>query len=228
MRRRHMSFDALIALFGAVLVSLASASLSPAAAQGIASWTLTKTASPTTYSTVGQVINYSYKITNTGTVTIGSTTITDNKVATVTCPNFGIVAPASTLTCTGTYAITASDISAGSVTNVATAEGQPFCEWCFPIFAEATTTITYQAPVESSITIVKKAISGSGTFTFVSPTPALAVSLTTGGTASKGPITLAPGSYSISELQNIPFFALSDISCNDPDGGTSVNSSPRR
>jgi len=57
----------------------------------------------------------------------------------------------------------------------------------------------------------------------VSDTAALAFSLTTGDKASKGPITLAPGSYSIRELQNVPFFYLSDISCNDPDGGTSTS-----
>ncbi len=87
----------------------------------------------------------------------------------------------------------------------------------------AKATITYQSPVQSSITLVKKAIGGSGTFTFTSPTPALAVSLTTGGTASTGPISLPPGSYTVRELQNNAYFALTDITCNDPDGGTSVN-----
>ncbi len=91
MRRRRIAFDALIAFFGALLISLAFAPLSPAAAQELPSWTLTKTANPTTYSAAGQVIKYSYLITNTGNVPIGSTTITDDKVATVSCPNFGIV-----------------------------------------------------------------------------------------------------------------------------------------
>ena len=85
----------------------------------------------------------------------------------------------------------------------------------------AQATVTYVSG--TSITIIKKAIKGSGTFTFVSDTAALAFSLTTGDTASKGPITLAPGSYSIRELQNVPFFYLASIACNDPDGGTTTS-----
>ena len=48
--------------------------------------TLVKSASPTSYSQVGQVITYTYTITNTGNVTVlGQITVTDDKV-TVTCP----------------------------------------------------------------------------------------------------------------------------------------------
>jgi hypothetical protein len=45
------------AIFGALLISLCLVPLDRALAQ---SWTLNKTASPTTYSAAGQVINYSY------------------------------------------------------------------------------------------------------------------------------------------------------------------------
>ena len=75
----------------------------------------------------------------------------------------------------------------------------------------------------SSITIIKKAIKGSGTFTFVSATSALAMKLTTGDTVSSGAKALPAGSYTVTELQNVPFFYLSDITCNDPDGGTTTS-----
>ena len=47
---------------------------------------LAKSASPATYNTAGQTINYSYDLKNTGNVTLsGPFTVTDDK-ATVTCP----------------------------------------------------------------------------------------------------------------------------------------------
>ena len=82
---------------------------------------LAKSANPTVYSAVGQVITYTYVITNTGNVTLlGPFTITDNKIATVTCPT-GSLAPSATRTCTGTYTIQAGDMSVSSITNTATA-----------------------------------------------------------------------------------------------------------
>ena len=51
---------------------------------------LVKTASPLTYDSVGDVISYSYLVTNTGNVSFaGPVTVADNK-ATVTCPAGGL------------------------------------------------------------------------------------------------------------------------------------------
>ena len=93
----------------------------------------------TTFSQVGQVINYSYAVTNTGNMVLTGTlpqpanvtlSVADNKT-TVSCPAFGPLAGTSpvifglatnaTLTCTASYTITQADIDAGSVTNTATA-----------------------------------------------------------------------------------------------------------
>ena len=50
---------------------------------------LVKTASPATYDSVGDVISYSYVVTNTGNVTLaGPVTVADDKAA-VTCPADG-------------------------------------------------------------------------------------------------------------------------------------------
>ena len=82
---------------------------------------LTKSATPTTYNTVGQVITYTYTITNTGNVTLsGPFSVTDNKTGTFSCGS-GPLAPAGTTSCTATYTVTQADINAGSITNTATA-----------------------------------------------------------------------------------------------------------
>jgi uncharacterized repeat protein (TIGR01451 family) len=63
-------------------------------------------------------------VTNTGNVTITDPiTVSDDRIATVTCPALpaGGLLPGATLTCTASYTITQADLNAGSVTNVASA-----------------------------------------------------------------------------------------------------------
>jgi len=82
---------------------------------------LTKTATPMTYSAVGAVISYSYLVTNSGDVTLdGPFTVSDNK-ATASCPATASLAPGASITCTASYTIGQGDLDAGSVTNVASA-----------------------------------------------------------------------------------------------------------
>ena len=82
--------------------------------------TLVKTASPTTYDSVGDIIGYSYLVTNSGNVTLaGPVTVADDK-ATVVCPAGGLVLLAL-MTCTASYTITQADLDGGSVKNTAMA-----------------------------------------------------------------------------------------------------------
>lgn len=101
--------------------------------------TISKAASPTTYSTAGQVITYTYTLTNTGTgELLGPFAVNDNKVANVNCSNApSSLAPGASFTCSGSYQITQADLDAGSVTNIATgtAAGAPSVN-------QATVTIT--------------------------------------------------------------------------------------
>ncbi len=87
------------------------------------SLSLTKTASPTTYSAVGDVITYTYVIKNTGTISLASLTLDDDRIANLNCTLPFILNTGDSVTCTGTYTITAADIAARSVTNKATATG---------------------------------------------------------------------------------------------------------
>ena len=87
----------------------------------IKSLAIVKTATPATYSAVGDVISYSYLVTNSGNVTLaGPVTVADDK-ATVTCPAGGL-APLASMTCTASYTIIPGDITAGTVTNTAYAK----------------------------------------------------------------------------------------------------------
>ena len=128
---------------------------------------LVKTATPTTYSKVGDVIAYSYLVTNSGNVTLYGITVVDDK-ATVTCPDTsGGLAPLGAINCTASYTIVAADITAGSVTNTAyatdgTTQSKPDSE-----------TVTFvNIPPDISVTKTANPTSvpesgGNVTFTFV-------------------------------------------------------------
>ena len=81
------------------------------------------------FNTVGQVINYSYVVTNTGNTPLaGPVSITDDKVMGVACPNVNTVGNLDakldlneSITCAGGYGIAQADLNSGSVTNNATA-----------------------------------------------------------------------------------------------------------
>jgi uncharacterized repeat protein (TIGR01451 family) len=91
-----------------------------------------KSASPTDEKsyTVGQVVTYSFVVTNTGNVTITNPTIDDSKfsgtgqLSPITCPaESATMVPAAVVTCTATYTLTQADVDAGKVTNTATVGG---------------------------------------------------------------------------------------------------------
>ena len=89
--------------------------------------TLTKSASPTSYSQAGQVITYTYIINNTGAPTLGPAQfiIKDDHIsAPINCgAPTTTLATNQTVSCTGTYTIAATDMTLAQVTNSATASG---------------------------------------------------------------------------------------------------------
>lgn len=88
--------------------------------------TLTKNATETAFYAVGDTLNYSYTVTNSGyAVLSGSMSVSDNKT-TVSCPAINTIGdldnyfdPSESITCTATYTITSADVVAKSVTNTA-------------------------------------------------------------------------------------------------------------
>ena len=88
---------------------------------------ITKKASPSSYDHIGEVITYTYTVTNTGSVYIPEPiTVHDNKISAgqITIGTSGsMLAPGQNIIGTATYTITQTDLDTGSVTNSAFATG---------------------------------------------------------------------------------------------------------
>lgn len=91
--------------------------------------TLVKSASPTSYSAAGQVINYSLTVTNVhGGPLAGPVTVNDPLTSNESCPALTTIGnldsmfdPAEVIVCTASYTITAADLLSASIPNTATA-----------------------------------------------------------------------------------------------------------
>ncbi len=119
---------------------------------GSLSITLAKAASPTTFSTSGQTINYTYTVTNTSSVSLSDLAVTDDHIASVSCAEGRLSAGAS-VTCTGSYTTKASDVGA-DITNIATATASSKGQ---KATATASATVTYVAPLAAGISLAKVA-----------------------------------------------------------------------
>src|SRR4030095_817290 len=84
-----------------------------------------KTSTTTQVTAAGQVVPYSYLVSNTGNVTLTGVTVTDNNIDTppgVSCPSTTLAVGAS-MTCTAQHTVTQAEINAGDTrTNTGTAD----------------------------------------------------------------------------------------------------------
>jgi hypothetical protein len=85
---------------------------------------LDKMASPAEYARPGEQITYTYKVTNTGNVTLHGVTVADDRLGTITCERSEL-APRASMTCEAGYAVTQADVDAGQIVNAAVATGHP-------------------------------------------------------------------------------------------------------
>lgn len=95
---------------------------------------LIKTANVDRATTVGQVITYSFAVTNTGNVTMMDVTVNEGmfsgtgSLSAVLCPaGASALAPSAQIVCSATYAVTQADLSAGSISNTAQVTGKTRC-----------------------------------------------------------------------------------------------------
>ncbi|MEV7121648.1 DUF7507 domain-containing protein [Kitasatospora griseola] len=126
---------------------------------GTAELSLAKSADTAGPFQVGDRVAYTYTVTNTGTAAVSNLTVADDHVATVACAATTLD-PGGSTTCHGTYVVTAADLTAGSVTNTARAEGtDPLGETAVSPPAEATVPVVGEA-----LLTLQKAAAGAGPF----------------------------------------------------------------
>ncbi len=85
---------------------------------------IVKSANVKSYSAAGQKVTYSYKVTNSGNVTLHTVKVTDpmKGLSKVSCPHTTL-APNASMTCTAHYTTTKADLTAGALHNTGTATG---------------------------------------------------------------------------------------------------------
>ena len=128
---------------------------------------LLKSADVPTVSAVGQIVTYTFTITNTGNVTLSDVDVTDAQAAPsldsslgpITCTtgtNGSItLAPGATDTCSATYTVTQADLTNNAITDTGTVTGQP------PSGPPVTATSTLSLTV-TSVSVVKAASPSAG------------------------------------------------------------------
>ena len=158
---------------------------------------LVKTANVSSFSTVGRLVTYSYRVTNTGNVTLNPVTVTDpmTGLSAINCPTSSL-APGVSETCTATYTTTQADLDAGAIHNTGTATGSP------PSGAAQTaqSSVTIPATQTPIITLVKSA--SVPRFSAVGTVITYSYLVTNTGNVTLDPVTVTD-----------PMTGLSPISC---------------
>jgi hypothetical protein len=85
---------------------------------------LVKSASPAAYAAPGEIINYTYTVTDTGNVTLRDVALTDDRLGPVTCP-FTTLGSGHSMTCSAAHVTTQADADAGRIANAADVTGRP-------------------------------------------------------------------------------------------------------
>ena len=104
-----------------------SAAVTIPAAPGL---TIVKDSTVAGAGSAGDIVEYSFLVTNTGNVTLTGISVTEGSfsgtgsLSAITCP-VTTLAPGDDTTCTASYTLTQADVDAGQLTNTATATGTP-------------------------------------------------------------------------------------------------------
>ena len=160
----------------------------------------------------GQVVTYSYRVTNTGNVTLSNVALTDTHLSasgsqSLTISgggNTGSIAPGDDVTLTATYTVTQDDIDAGNaLTNTVNGTGTPPAGVTPPTESD-TETVTVE-PADAALRVVKTEADGSGTFGAVNSVEAYTFQVFNDGNVTLSNLTLTDDltgfSCTLSDLQ---------------------------
>ena len=136
---------------GTPMPSVPSNTVTLPATQGGA-LSIAKTADTTEVENVGDIVTYTFRVTNSGNVTLTAVTVDDPYVTGLTCAATALVPGAST-TCTAVHVTTQQDLTNGSLVNTATATATPPNGTPLPRVDSNTVTIT--ARQNPTLTMVK-------------------------------------------------------------------------
>ncbi|MBN9173713.1 MAG: DUF11 domain-containing protein, partial [Microbacterium sp.] len=121
--------------------------------------TLVKAADPGTVDSVGETVNYTFQVANSGNVTLRNVDIVEGTftgsgaLSAITCPS-GSLAPGASADCTASYPVTQADLTAGSVANTATARA---VDPAGTAITSAASTATVTVNQVAGLSIVKSA-----------------------------------------------------------------------
>ncbi len=107
------------AYYGTPAIAITATDTETVTANALPALAIDKSAAPATYDETGDIITYTYVVTNTGNTTLYDITVVDDKIADILEPTIATLAPEASATVTATYTVTLADIDAGSVTNIA-------------------------------------------------------------------------------------------------------------
>ncbi|WP_292786524.1 MULTISPECIES: DUF7507 domain-containing protein [unclassified Microbacterium] len=146
---------------------------------------------------VGQVIDYSFIVTNTGNVTVTNVSIDETafdgsgSLSPAVCPSTPL-APGAQMTCTATYTLTQADVDNGSVSNTATATGVPPGSLVPPVSPPSTVRV----PVDPAPAITLEKSADTTAITGAGQTIAYSFLVTNSGNVTLTDVTVDEGAFS--------------------------------
>jgi uncharacterized repeat protein (TIGR01451 family) len=117
---------------------------------------ITKVATESSYSAVGQIVHYTIVATNTGQIALSNVTVGDPKVSGIVCapPNGSSLAPGASMTCTATHTIVQADLDAGHYANTACVNATAAAQQCASADVPAAKLTITKVATESSYAAV--------------------------------------------------------------------------